>query len=301
MKKLFCIFFAFALSSICFAEQLNKNWIQKDIANFDEVLSFIEKEEFSHSSILNLMNKKIESEKLGFNLIKSNSKIPGGYLSIYISYIYYEDLPCELRISFYKDYFVKIEKDLPGKQVRKLKKKFIFDGNYYVFSIKNNDNYQKYYEYKQKQIGDTCKLDLPFKYQEYYDYLTSPFNEFSYGYIIGIAPMVPDGRIAMEKLLELKDENIFINIIKSDNPVGRMYGMEGLLRLDNSSKNIDIVNEVFEKLIEDEISYKSQGGCIVIKEFYEKINSENISKYIYDFSFDYEVESESFLDFLLEL
>ncbi|MBQ2552039.1 MAG: hypothetical protein II563_04215, partial [Treponema sp.] len=94
------------------------------------------------------------------------------------------------------------------------------------------------------------------------------------------------GRIAMEKLLELKNKDIFINIIKSDNPTGRMYGMEGLLRLDNSSKNMDVVNEVFEKLIKDKISYEAQSECIVTHEFYEKITPENINNYIEDFSFE---------------
>lgn len=268
------------------SEQINKYWLQEDIENFEEVLNFIDKNKYSNSGILKLMNRELVKEKLGFNLLKSKSAIRGGYLSIYVSYISYKNSPCELRILFYADDFSEIEKELPPEQINKIKEKFILDGDCYVFSMKNDENYQKYYNYKQKQIGEDIKLDLPSQYQEYYDSLTSPFNEIPYGYIIGYAPEVPHGRIAMEKLLELKNRDIFINIIKSDNPTGRMYGMEGLLRLDNSSKNIDIVNEVFEKLIKDKISYEAQSGCIVTHEFYKKITPENINNYIEDFSFE---------------
>ena len=87
--------------------------------------------------------------------------------------------------------------------------------------------------------------------------------------------------------MELNNKDIFINIIKSDNPAGRMYGMEGLLRLDNSSTNMDIVNGVFKELIKDKIRYKAHYGCIIVNELYEIINSENFSKYIYDFHFEY--------------
>ncbi len=286
MKKVFYIFILLFIQTICFAEHLNKVWIQKDIKNFEKVLTFIDKEDYSNSTILNFMSKNAKNEKLGFDLFKSKSSIPGGYLSIYFTYIRYKDSPCELRISFYINDFSKIEKEIPSKQIKTIKKKFILDEKYYSFTIKNNENYQNYYEYKYKQIGNSINLNLSSKYQIYYDFLTSPFNDFSYGYIIGDAPMVPYGRVSMEELMELKNLDIFINIIKSDNPAGRMYGMEGLLRLDNSSKNINIVNEVFEKLIKDEITYEAQDGCIITDEFYEIINSENINKYMNVFSFE---------------
>ncbi len=286
MKKVFFFLVLFIIQTICFAEQLNKNWINKDSKSFEKVLSFIDKNDFSNSNILNLMNEHIEKEALGFNLLKSKSVIPSGYLSIYFSYISYKDLPCEFKISFYIDNFAKIEKELPAKQVQRIKKNFILNDNYYVFSMKNSENYKKYYEYKQKQIGTNLNLNIPSQYQEYYDFLISPFNDFSYGYIIGVAPEVPYGRIAMTKLMELKNKDVFINIIKSDNPAGRVYGMEGLLRLDNSSKNMDIINEVFEKLINDNIRYEAQDGCIVYYDSYEKIDSENISKYIQFFPYE---------------
>jgi hypothetical protein len=277
MRKIFFLIALFFIQAICFAEQINKKWLQKDIKNFEEILTFIDKNEFSNSSILKMMNKNFSKEKLGFNLIKSKSAIYGGYLSIYFNYISYNDSPCELRISFSTDNFSKIEKDLPTDQIEKIKEKFIYENNKYIFSTKNNENYQKYFKYKQKQIGEEIELNLPSQYQEYYDSLTSPFDELSYGYIIGYAAEVPFGRIAMEKLLELKNKDIFINIIKSDNPAGRMYGMEGLLSLEKSNKNIEIINQVFEKLIKDEITYVAQDGCDCTDELYKKIIPENLN------------------------
>ena len=277
MRKIFFLMALFFIQAICFAEHINKNWLQKDIKNFEEILNLIDKNDFSNSSILKMMNKNFSKEKLGFNLIKSKSAIYGGYLLIYLNYISYNDSPCELRISFSADNFSKIEKELPADQIKKIKEKFICENNKYIFSTKNNENYQKYFKYKQKQIGEEIKLNLPSQYQEYYESLTSPFDELSYGYIIGYAAEVPFGRIAMEKLLELKDKNIFINIIKSDNPAGRIYGMEGLLIIEKSNENIEIINKVFEKLIKDEITYVAQDGCDCIDELYKKIIPENLN------------------------
>lgn len=288
MKKvIYClIFVSFFFQALIFAEPINKKWVNKDAEGFEEVIDFIGKEEYTHSNILNLMRRNFEDRKLGFNLIYSRSAIPGGYLSIYIYYVSYLNLPCELKIIFDSRDFFEIEKELPAKLVKIIKEKFLLNEEHFDFSMKFDKNYQTYYEYKQTQIGNTVKLDLKPQYQEYYDFLTSPINQFPYGYIIGEAPTVPYGRIAMDKLMELKNTDIFINIIKSDNPAGRMYGMEGLLRLDNSTKNMDVVNEVFEKLIEEQITYNSQAGCCGFYELYEKINSENIKNYIQDFPLD---------------
>lgn len=260
------------MQTMCFAEKINKDWVKKDSKIIEKVLSFIDEGNYSNSGILNFMNKKLSKKNLGFNLMKSDSGMYGGYLSVYFSYISYENLPCELRISFYKDDFLRIKTNLPENQVQKINNIFKEENQSYVLAIKNNENYQKYLNEKQKQIGPIKELNLPSDYKNYYYSLISPFYEQTYGYIVGIVAEIPYGRFAMEKLLELKNKDIFINIVKSENPAGRMYGMEGLLSLDNSVESVNIINDVFDKLIKDEITFSSQDGCIVYDEKYQKVD-----------------------------
>ncbi len=67
----------------------------------------------------------------------------------------------------------------------------------------------------------------------------------------------------MEELVKLNNKQIFINLLKGDNPCGRIYAAEGLLRLENSGENIKIINSIFSPLIEEGITYSTIGGCIV--------------------------------------
>lgn len=89
-------------------------------------------------------------------------------------------------------------------------------------------------------------------------------------------PMVllakPDGRIAMEKLLKLNDKDIFISLLKGDHPAGRIYAAEGLLRLENSKENVDLINQIFSTLVRNGIRYTTSHGCIIMDEEYEFIN-----------------------------
>ena len=73
----------------------------------------------------------------------------------------------------------------------------------------------------------------------------------------------------MEKLLKLNDKTVFISLLKGDNPSGRIYAAEGLLRLENSKENVDLINQIFSTLVRNGIRYTTSHGCIIMDEEYE--------------------------------
>ena len=81
-----------------------------------------------------------------------------------------------------------------------------------------------------------------------------------------------------EELLKLNNKQVFINLLKGDNPCGRIYAAEGLLRLENSEENIKIINSILSPLIEEGITYSTIGGCRVASVKYKLYTyDENLS------------------------
>ncbi len=113
------------------------------------------------------------------------------------------------------------------------------------------------------------------------------------------------GRKAMEELLKLNDKQVFINLLKGNNPCGRIYAAEGLLRLENSQENVKTINSIFSPLIEEGITYSTIGGCIVVSgvnyklyEYDENLSYPEVDK-MYQSIFTQDIETES-LEFDLD-
>ena len=274
MKKvLFCVLLnIISVFSIFASETINSQWIKKDETIIRATLDLIKKEDFTDKKLKNLINKNkvidIESHNQGFGLQKFSGSLPGGYLSIYITYISYNDEPCKLIFNMDKDDLDEIKKYINKKLLNNFLKTFsltknIYDRDIYRKVFDFSDINKKFLEHKKNKIGDIKDISLSEEFQKYYDFLYYCENETEYGYFGGIAAVKPMGREAMEELLKLNNKQVFINLLKGDNPCGRIYAAEGLLRLENSEENIKIINSILSPLIEEGITYSTIGGCIV--------------------------------------
>ena len=290
MKKiLFCILLNIvSVFSIFASETINPEWIKEDETIIQLALDFIKNEDFTDIKIKKLINKNkvidIESHNQGFGLQKFSGSLPGGYLSIYITYISYNNEPCKLIFNMDKDDLDEIQKYINKKLLKNFLKNFshtknIYDRDIYCKVVDFSDINKKFLNHKKNIIGDIKDISLPKAFQKYYDFLYYCENETEYGYIGGIAAEKPMGREAMEELVKLNNKQIFINLLKGDNPCGRIYAAEGLLRLENSEENIKIINIIFSPLIEEGITYSTIGGCIVISGVKYKLYTydENLS------------------------
>lgn len=296
MKKVgaFVLLSMFALFPIFASSTMNRSWLQKDEAIINSTLKFIKTKDFEDEKIKKLIYKNkvldIESHEQGFGLQRFSGGIPGGYMGINIEYIAYDGAPCKLIFTVYKDDFDKIKDHIDKKISKEFLRNFSSGKNCYgtdVYSkvIDFSGNYKKYLEHKKSLIGDIKKLSIPKEYQKYYDFLFYCEYKTEYGYLGGIAAEKPLGREAMEELLKLNDKQIFINLLKGDNPCGRVYAAEGLLRLENTEENVNIINEILSPLIEEGITYSTIGGCIVISgnkyQIYEYDENYNLEEYDY--------------------
>ena len=275
MKKIFfcSLLIVISVFSIFGSETINPVWIKKDETIIQSTLEFIKNKDFTDEKIKKLIYKNkvidIESHNQGFGLQKFSGSLPGGYMSMYITYIAYNNEPCKLIFYIDEEDFNQIKKSINKKVLSNFLKDFslmkdFYDSDIYCKIIEFSDIHKQFLDHKKQMIGDIEDIQLPKEYQKYYDLLFSCEEEIHYGYIGGIVAEKPIGRKAMEELLKLDDQQIFINLLKGDNPCGRVYAAEGLLRLENSEENIQIINTVFSPLIEEGITYSTIGGCIVI-------------------------------------
>lgn len=284
MKKVLLILFVIFLtvtSLFSLSLTLDSEKLKKSEVLVNKVLDFMTKNDFTDEKIKNFIYQKneyspirMDNPETGFGLNRIIEIKQAAYLYAKIIYLSYEDTPCYIEIQLYGQLMLPAVERINKNTSDRLKKYAVLkkdiDDNYYYSISHTLAGYGSYKKNKEKLVGKTKKIKIPDEYQIYYDYLYTSKNIIDYGERGGITGIKPDGRRTMEKLLELNNPDIFINIMKGENPSGRMYGAEGLLRLENSQKNIDIINEIFAPLIKEKIKYRCIDGCLIYTQEYQK-------------------------------
>ncbi len=270
-KKLFSIILLLCCVFNSFSEEMNMEWVHKDEAFLRSTLDFIEKNDFTDSSIRKFTGIVNDNPiQLGFGLQQYSTRTNGGgYMTVSCSYVVFRKQPIKLIVSTYGYNRIK---DYVGADLQERYSRLFSRGTY---RYENDLNYEKYKSYKKEIVGECEAVVIPQEYKEYYDCLYKVYDDCDpgasdvYGYSIGISGAKPDGREAMEKLLKLNDKTVFISLLKGDNPSGRIYAAEGLLRLENSKENVDLINQIFSTLVRNGIRYTTAGGCIIMDEEYK--------------------------------
>lgn len=269
-KKVFSILLVLCCFFNSFSEGTDMNRVQKGEACLRSTLDFIEKNDFTDSSIRKFTGTVNDNSiQLGFGLQQYCDGISGGDVSVDISYVVFKEQIIKIAIIIYG--YDRIKNHI-GADLQERYSRLFSRGTY---RYENDLNYEKYKSYKKEIVGECEAVVIPQEYKEYYDCLyktdddCEPGGSNIYGYSYGIAGAKPDGRIAMEKLLKLNDKDIFISLLKGDHPAGRIYAAEGLLRLENSKENVDLINQIFSTLVRNGIRYTTSHGCIIMDEEYE--------------------------------
>lgn len=275
-KKLFSIMLLLCSVFNSFSEEMNMEWVHKDEAFLRSTLDFIEKNDFTDSSIRKFTGIVNDNPiQLGFGLQQySKTTNGGGYMTVSCSYVVFRKQPIKLIVSTYG--YDRI-KNLIGADLQERYSRLFSRGTY---RYENDLNYEKYKSYKKEIVGECEAVVIPQEYKKYYDRLYNADGTDVYGYYVGIAGSKPAGREAMEKLLKLNDKAVFISLLKGDNLTGRIYAAEGLLRLENSKENVDIINNIFSTLVRNGIEYNSASGCIWDLEKYEYYKYDPNQKFL---------------------
>ena len=325
-KSIFSIIILFCIFYISCDTKSKMNKADEPVISL--IIGFIEKKNYSDSEIKKFMTKGgelfIEEEMLGFGLKKLSNNMSDENTHFYLDYISYKNEPCKLVIRLEGYEYREIEKDL-DKNIKKRFNSFftkeptiyppfyaaesdgsmvLHERDIYKFVLGFPETNKKYSTQKEKLIGPRTVINIPEDLQKYYDFLFSAEEDINYGYYGGIAGSQPTGRSALIELSILNDPNVFINILKGDNPCGRIYAAEGLLRLENSQENVDLINKIISPLVEEKITYNTIDGCIVSTREYEYYTYDETQSFpeinmgYPEFSGDSDLVLD--LDFLLE-
>ena len=274
-KKVFSILLVLCYVFNSFSEEMNMEWVHEDEAVLRSTLDFIEKNDFTDSSIRKFAGIVNDNPiQLGFGLQQYSRTNERGYMTVSRRYVVFREQPIKLIVSIYG--YDRI-KNLIGADLQERYSRLFSRGTY---RYENDLNYEKYKSYKKEIVGECEAVVIPQEYKKYYDRLYNADGTDVYGYYVGIAGSKPAGREAMEKLLKLNDKAVFISLLKGDNLTGRIYAAEGLLRLENSKENVDIINNIFSTLVRNGIEYNSASGCIWDLEKYEYYKYDPNQKFL---------------------
>ncbi|MCR5497500.1 MAG: hypothetical protein K6F48_06645 [Paludibacteraceae bacterium] len=266
-----------------------------DEAILRSTLDFIEKNDFTDNSIrkYNYAIRNITSARnndtpiqFGFRLQKYCKTYSGSYLTIRSYYTVFKEQyekkiwrgsTSSTQIAFQEQpikFIISIQgydriKDNIKADLRERYSKIISSNNEYRYE--NATNYEKYKSYKKELVGECEAMVVSQGYKNYYDCLYSADTTITYisSRSSRYCKAKPKGRNAMEKLLKLNDMNVFISLLKGDNPAGRIYAAEGILRLENSMENVDMINSIFSSLVKDEIQYSYSAGDMSGASYYQ--------------------------------
>jgi hypothetical protein len=306
MKKRYVLFIFFPLLAIIsafvifFNLRLNPKWVTEDEAMIEEILPILY--DIPNIDILiNNFNFKNEfypyvyKRELGLGYSITNLvRYGGGYTSISIKL-----LADSNDISYSSKLTIKSNKRVMKRLDKKYKLSDLYESNtysgqrysYVTINSKNVRLYDEFINDFNNYFKINTNINIPDEIVSEYRLLTEPFYENVYGYRIGFGGIIPRERKALEKILELNDNNILMAIISSPNPEGRLYAIEGLIENNTDDilydyKFLDIV----DKTIELNCAFSVGRYCVISS---KKINSlDEIQKLINDIKIDVDAPIE---------
>lgn len=188
-KKLFSILLLLCSVFNSFSEETEMDKLHKNEAILSSTLDFIEKHDFTDSSIRKLTGTTNKNSiQLGFGLQQYCGEIYGGYLSVKISYIMFREQLIRMVVLIYG--YDRI-KDYVGTDLQERYSRIFSRNNGHGYKYEDELNYEKYNDYKKEIVGECKAVVIPQEYKEYYDRLYSvdecePWPNI-YGYAYGIA------------------------------------------------------------------------------------------------------------------
>ena len=261
-------------------------WIQKDKRNFKNLTKFISQKDFTINNFKSqIKSLSIDNEN---QIWKKSRKIQavqyGGLISNWITIATYDDKIFSIEIVISgedAEVMKRLAKrnrkiNLELKKNWKYSKEIDLDKNIiesfkYVFI---DEKIKSQFENEiAKDLGQINEIEINDDLKESYEILIDPMKNYDYGYSCYYGAIKPDGRKAIEKILEAKRFDLLKNIIRGFNPEGRAYGIEAFFIA--YSKNKYIISkedeDCIKKILKSNISINKCSGCDVFSSSYDEI------------------------------
>ena len=158
-----------------FSEDVDMDRVHKGEAVLRSTLDFIEKNDFTDSSIRKLTgNVNENSIQLGFGLQQYCDGISGGGVSVNINYVVFKEQLIKMSIEIYG--YDNIKNHIGADLQERYSKIFSRYGGY-KYRYENDLNYEKYNDYKKEIVGECEAAVIPQEYKKYYDCLYKVYDD----------------------------------------------------------------------------------------------------------------------------
>lgn len=261
-------------------------WIQKDKSNFKNLTKFISKKDFTIKNVKSEIKSLYISEEN--QIWKNSSRIKAYQYGGFISH--------SINIASYKDTIFSMEINISGEDATVLKR-IAKKNKKIALELKKNWKYSSEIDWNKKLIenykyvfvdkkiksqfekniaddlGEIHDFEVNEELRESYEILIDPLSHYEFGYSCYYETSKPDGRKAIEKILEAKRFDLLKDIIRGYNPEGRAYGIEALFKINSENKSIISKEdkECIERILKSNIYINECSGCDVFPSSYEEI------------------------------
>ena len=249
---------------------INEEWLKIDKSTFLNLMDVLLSNNNSiHFYQKNLKNLGQENQDIGFNAKRHIWHQGGGYVDNWMTICSYKDTIFYCKILITSTDVEKIEilaqrdSTIQNLLNQNWRKKYSESHEYLEFEYLNEELYSKYKTIVKNEFGEFREKEADSLIYNDIQILTSPFENYAFGYACSVAGMPPKGRIAIENIKKY-DPTIVKDIILGYNPEGRIYGIEAFLEL-VEQKKLEMTTEdrnIIKKVLNLNILINECSGCI---------------------------------------
>jgi len=279
-KALALLLFLLLRNSVSIAqstEPLEPEWLKKDVEGVSEVLKL---SSFENQQIEALKEKlkdtwSVEEQDFGFGGRRLDLGKGNGYTKIYIeSFIFNGQVAYyELGVESYSEEWSRIRDDVIEAWRKNGNVEYEVSEHRIAYRKTLNHVLQSYRNAVASELGEMKSVDVPDELRKSYEYLISFMQNAAVSDGgCGLSPGFPEGKVAIDELLEHKRYDLIENVLKGHNPGGRVYAMVALLEKKREGLKLGVKTQrVIQKIINLNIPITTCAGCFAYTETAKKV------------------------------
>ncbi|MBN1260938.1 MAG: hypothetical protein JXB35_09685 [Anaerolineae bacterium] len=242
---------------------IKSEWLHKDktvLAQIKTALPFDEQSLTDLPAIWNLTATGAHRD-LGFGGRLHSARLPGGYTSITITLVSFENAIVAAAVrqqTWNNPEVLPLLEESWGGLVHREEKEL-------CYAYRNPRAQMCLREAIHQALG-CWEADTPAELQPAYATLMDPLESYEFGTYCGVASVPPKGRVAIEDLKQRQAWDLIRAVLRSPNPEGRVYAIETLLALEQAGNALSPQDQrAIEALLAMEIPVSVCGGCFTFQ------------------------------------
>lgn len=218
------------------AEAVNREWVIKDIAVADGVREILPQTSTTFADLYSAVRKlrpgssptTPEGRDIGFGGAWHEFQFHGGYTTVVLQLITFDGRVAQLRGGYLGMPRARW-KLLRGDLLAHWPAKTVDSEDGPAWSYVDHAVFDAFEAKVHAALGPRIEQKVPAELAADYALLTDPLNDLRFGTMCGDGGDKPLGRVAIEHLAGAADGDHLVNVLRGDNPVGRVYAAEALL------------------------------------------------------------------------